>query len=465
METYPFDVIRELEALDFTGKGEAFVESKFLTPLLECLGYEIHTDYDVIRHGDDGSAFKLQYPPVEKGAVKVKHYYPDYIPTIRKKAFWIIEAKSPKDISHPFEGKYLVQGLQYCVHPEIQAKYLLLSNGRFSDIYDAHGSVFLEKNIYEPILTFRSDQIRQFWSEIYELLSVEKLRSRIETDIKSMYDKLCLSSLDEGYPARMLKQIGASAAENSRKIQKHVATLTMNSYEERFHTWRAEMERLDATEIFARMNLPPRLGGSEAEYFVDKSLASGRDPNEVLTQLIGDFEQQSIFRKEQTFAAVCFLYNRIDDGAVKVTAREFLNRYKEAELPLLNQVECSNLRVTRKSLIIAAYPKLRERIRHDLDIAPELVRFILPPTALDLSYASEILFNGACFERIKGLPVIELQRLLDALLKIEQAIEEDYKTARSRLSNDEKQIGGFEYYGVNGKHYAFKNIMRNLKID
>ena len=66
METHLFNIINELEALDFTGKGEAFVESRFLTPLLECLGYELHRDYEVIRHGDDGSAFKLQYPPVEK---------------------------------------------------------------------------------------------------------------------------------------------------------------------------------------------------------------------------------------------------------------------------------------------------------------------------------------------------------------------------------------------------------------
>jgi hypothetical protein len=117
------DQLSELEILDFTGKGEAFVEARFLTPLLASLGYETHKDYEVVRHGDEGSAFKLHYPPVEKGAQRVKHYNPDYVPTIRKKMFWIIEAKSPKDVAYPFEAKYLVQGLQYCIHPEIQAKW------------------------------------------------------------------------------------------------------------------------------------------------------------------------------------------------------------------------------------------------------------------------------------------------------------------------------------------------------
>ncbi len=111
----------------------------YITPLLELLGYEAHKDYEVIRHGDDGSSFKLKYPPVEKGAAREKSYNPDYIPTIRKKAFWIIEAKSPKTVGYPFGYEYLVQGLQYCIHPEIQAKYLLVSNGVASAVYDAHG--------------------------------------------------------------------------------------------------------------------------------------------------------------------------------------------------------------------------------------------------------------------------------------------------------------------------------------
>src|SRR5919202_6911922 len=98
-----FLILNQLALIDFEGKGESFVEARFLTPLLECLGYDKHKDYEVIRHGDEGSSFKLKYPPVEKGAKSVKHYNPDYMPTIRKKVFWIIEAKSPKAITYPFD--------------------------------------------------------------------------------------------------------------------------------------------------------------------------------------------------------------------------------------------------------------------------------------------------------------------------------------------------------------------------
>jgi hypothetical protein len=203
--TDPNLILQELAALDFSGKGEAFVESRFLTPLLSCLGYETHKDYEVLRHGDDGSAFKLHYPPVEKGAQRVKHYNPDYVPTIRKKMFWIIEAKSPKDVAYPFEAKYLVQGLQYCIHPEIQAKYLLVSNGAHSAVYDAHGAVFFEKEIYEPIFEFQSSDLIHRWDEIFNLLSVETLRARIEADLKAMYDKLCARSTSRAWTGTWIR--------------------------------------------------------------------------------------------------------------------------------------------------------------------------------------------------------------------------------------------------------------------
>ena len=63
--------LQRLQLLDFESKGEPFVESNFLTPLLECLGYETHKDYEVRRHGDAGTSFKLRYPPVERGAQRV----------------------------------------------------------------------------------------------------------------------------------------------------------------------------------------------------------------------------------------------------------------------------------------------------------------------------------------------------------------------------------------------------------
>ena len=65
--------------------------------------------------------------------------------------------------------------------------------------------MFLDADVYEPILEFRADELSNRWSEIYSLLAVEKIRYRIEEQLKVMYDKLCLSSLDKDYPAALIK--------------------------------------------------------------------------------------------------------------------------------------------------------------------------------------------------------------------------------------------------------------------
>ena len=279
------ETLAQLEVLNFDGKAEAFVEAKFLTPFLECLGYETHKDYEVIRHGDDGSMFKLKAPPVESGATKVRNYSPDYFPTIRKKCFWIIEAKSPTHVSYPFDLKYLVQGLQYCVHPEIQAKYLLISNGKNSAIYDAHGSVFLDKELYSPILEFKSTELRQRWHEIFELLSVEKLRTRIETDLKTMFDKLCLSSLDKDYPRTLLATIGSSAHDHSRKIEKHYYKLYVEEMDRQRDEWQAQMEKLKPAELLPLMDLPSRPVKCEVHYFIEKSRQAGSSLQDIFTAI------------------------------------------------------------------------------------------------------------------------------------------------------------------------------------
>jgi predicted type IV restriction endonuclease len=458
-------LIKRLETLDFSGKGEAFVESMYITPLLACLGYDAHRDYEVIRHGDDGSSFKLKYPPVEKGAVRVKHYTPDYIPTIRKKAFWIIEAKSPKDIADPLDYQYVVQGLQYCIHPEIQAKYLLISNGTVSAVYDAHGAVFLEKDVYQPVLEFQCSELSQRWSAIYDLLSVEKLRTRIEMDVKAMYDKLSLSSLDKNYPSQLLGSIGASEREHSRNIEKHVFALQAEGMSREKAKWCQKMSELTAAEIFARMDNPLPGGTSEAQYFVQKSLAEGKRPADILSQLVSGFERQCIFRKEQTFVAVCALHQQTGDATTREAARSFLDKYKDVDLPLVNQVECAFLRITRKISILTLYPELRTRISNALQSAPELVRFVQSPSPLQMSYAAELQMHWAMFQQFSRLPEDKLPPLLDGLLSAEARIDPEFKSARSKQAGSEIQLCGFEYYGLGGRHYPFRNIMHNLGIE
>jgi hypothetical protein len=457
--------LAQIESLDFVGKGESFVESKFLTPLLECLGYETHRDYEVIRHGDDGSSFNLNYPPVEAGAKRVKHYHPDYVPTIRKKMFWIIEVKSPKDVAHPFDAQYLVQGLQYCIHPEIQAQYLLVTNGLVSCLFDAHGAVFLEKEIYDPVLEFRASEVRKRWPEIYAMLGVEKVRARIEEHLKVTYDKLCLSSLDMNYPAALLARIGASSGEHTRFIEKRTNKMFVEKMQKDKEAWQQWMETLDATQILTLMDDPLPTGITHAHYFMKKAMTGGTPHNEILHDLIHDFERQSIFRKQHTFLTVCFLYLHKDTASIKSEAKASLDKYKDAELPLLNQVECTLLRLVRKSNVLQEYPKLREQIAQAMQSAPELVRFVEQPSALGLTYELEVELHHRTFEKLKQLADEDLRKLLAILLPAEAAIHEQFCEARKKLPPTETQTLGFEIYGEGRKHYFFRGVLQNYGIE
>ena len=457
--------LRQLEQLDFSEKGEAFVEQRFVTPLLQCLGYESHKDYEVYRHGDQGASFKLNYPPVEQGAVRVKHYNPDYVPTIRKKAFWIIEAKSPKDVRYPFERKYIVQGLQYCIHPEIQARYLLLTTGAHSAVYDAHASVFFDGEMYEPILEFSATEIVARWESIYGLLSVEKLRGRLEGDLKATFDKLCLSSLDARYPQRLLRQIGASQGDHSKAIERHVNKLWVDKHEQAAATRRELIEGLTAAELHRLMDLPFTARPTEGSCFVRKSLAANTPHAAILSQVIHDFDQQSIFRKEQSFDVACTIYQITEDASVKAACRTFFDKYKDGQLPLLNQAECAGLRVFRKLAVLSLYPDLRQRILIFLENAPEMVRFVQPPTAFEHVYPFEIELHDRLFSKLKGLAEPQLTRWLNELLTVEKAIEGAFVEARTKLSDSERQICGFETYGVGGSHYSFRNMLHTRNIE
>lgn len=457
--------LRELAQLDFTGRGEAFVEQRFVTPILERLGYESHKDYEVYRHGDERASFKLQYPPVEHGAVRVKHYNPDYVPTIRKKAFWIIEAKSPKDVQYPFDKKYIVQGLQYCIHPEIQARYLLLTTGARSAVYDAHASVFLDGEMYEPILDFSSAEIVSRWEAIYGLLSVEKLRGRLEADLKTAYDKLALSSLDEHYPQRLLYQVGASQRQHSKTIERHVNRLWAANVEQAVEARRQALESMTAAEAYRLLDQPFTARPTEGSVFLRKSLDDKTPHAAIFAQLTHDFDQQSIFRKVQSFDVACSIYQITDDASVKEACRTFFDKYKGGELPLLNQAECAGLRVFRKLAVLSLYPDLRKRIEGYLVTAPEMVRFVERPSAFAHVFPFEIELHDRLFSKLKGFGDAELTRWLNDLLKVEQSIEAAFTEARSKLSDSERQIGGFETYGVGGSHYAFKNILRTRNVE
>lgn len=452
-----FFVLKQLALIDFEGKGESSIREKFLTPLLECLGYDNHKDYEVIRDGDDGSSFKLKYPPAEDGAKPVKRYPPDYIPTIRKKVFWI-EAKSPKSISYPFGYDCIVQGLQYCIHPEIQARYMVLSNGKNTSIYDARISFFEDDDHYEPIFSFAATELPQKWSEVYKILSVEKIRFLLEDQLKQDYEKLAYSSLDSRYPSHLLSKINVNEGKISHQIDCHVAEIDVKEKERSYEEYQKKLQNLDSESLFLRMNLRERGGKTEADYFVEKYF-SGDNSQELFTKLIDDWDRQPIFRKEQTYIALCVLYKLSSERYIRTQIINFLDENRDKELNVLNQVECLFLRITRKLLIIKVYPLFREKIKAYLENVPELIKFVHTPSALKETSFEEEISHSLVFCHLLTLDFQKLENLKKKLEKVESEIEIDFQLAQQSMTIDEIQVRRLEDYCIDKKNLAFRNIM------
>jgi hypothetical protein len=115
--------------------------------------------------------------------------------------------------------------------------------------------------------------------------------------------------------------------------------------------------------------------------------------------------------------------------------------------------------------VISFYTPLREHLRKELASAPELIRLVRPPTALDFMYRFEILQNRQAFERIRRLSDNQLRDQLANLLKLEATLEDNFRKAHNALPSSEKEFSGFDTYGIGGKHYAFKNILINYGLE
>jgi|GEM_PF-3901214 len=457
------EILARLKRLKFDGRAENFAEVEFVHPLFEALGYK-QEDYDVIHHGDDGASFKLRFPAVELGAVKVKSYNPDYIPTMRKKMFWVVEAKSPKDVAYPFEAKYVVQGLQYCVHPEIQAKYLLVTNGRHSALYDAFGGVFLGQDIYQPVLEFEAATIDQKWSEIFEHLAPEKLRAKIERGLKSMYDKLASSSFDKDYPLHLAREITKDQQTHRNAIERANISLKAKAFDQQRDEELAELERQTTQDLLQLMESPPRPGKTVGMIYVDKRLAAGNSAADILSELIVDFDTQPIFRMEQLYIAVCHLHSATTDAQVKADAKAFIDSKVGQQLSPLTLADCAVVRMLRKMATISAYPDLQKRIDKDLQTAPEIIRFVHTPSAAQTSYAIELKLRHGLFEQLKLMDDQKLGLFVQSVKALETKIDPEFEAARAKLDQADRFVVTHEYFGHDGTHYALPIIAHNLNI-
>ena len=142
---------------EFSNWNESDVREEFITPLLRVLGYSKGTIADVVR--ERTVSLSAPYHRVGRDRIKI-----DYVPTLRLRSFWIIEAKpgAPQEM----EFGDLLQAHLYATHPEVNVPLIVLTNGWSVRVYDA----LMVKSWDEPILVCTKDNCHDTFAELRDLV-------------------------------------------------------------------------------------------------------------------------------------------------------------------------------------------------------------------------------------------------------------------------------------------------------
>jgi len=155
-----------MSALPFETMNETDVREAILRPLLHDLGWKLGTTANI--RTEITLSYRKRFLGHAKDTDPDLVGRADYICDLVGVARWIVEAKAP---SHPLTQYDVNQAHSYASHPEVNATYFLLCNGREFRLYQT-------SYIVEPILAFPHHDLPMQWTELLKVLSPAALMNR-----------------------------------------------------------------------------------------------------------------------------------------------------------------------------------------------------------------------------------------------------------------------------------------------
>jgi len=422
------------------GIGEQTVRSQFIDPLLWYLGYDAHEDYQVWRDGDQKARFRLNAPPVHGGAQKVQTYNPDYVPTVRKTTFWVMDAKRPgkKD-----QKKHVVQVLQYAVHPEIQARYGVLIDGLSIRVYDVRRAWFeFGSDIYTPILEIPIQELECEFEGLRKLLGNEQIRDHLVDVLADDYRKLCEVSLDEHFPDIVLQRLIGQKPSAVRTIQRNKALVYidhLNSQSTDLKNWLASASTAELVEACGFPDLP--IGLNPGEELARRVMIGTLTFNEVGEST--GCETSSLFVQHQYILCCAAL---VRDTVAGQDVVDELLRLLRGPLSKINEHEAALIRLIRKVRVLAVSDAFRDAIATSQFQLPERQRAMgLISTNSILGPSENLAFHQAF--RIASELGVDADAIYSQWVETEKELDASYRAKLAALPNDEKPSFGMDTYG------------------
>lgn len=162
--------LNELAGLDFSTSNETDVRETYIRPILHLLGYQKDRDYSVSTE----ESFKLSEPFLRIGRDRIKV---DYLNTVRKQNFWLIEAKDGSAGRHgTILDEDICQAYFYALHQSVNCRYFVVCNGWLFNLYDRDT---LDRQL-SPLLTIKSVDLLAHFLEIDAIIGATQVQSHVK---------------------------------------------------------------------------------------------------------------------------------------------------------------------------------------------------------------------------------------------------------------------------------------------
>ncbi|NVM29200.1 MAG: hypothetical protein HWN65_10185 [Candidatus Helarchaeota archaeon] len=297
--------LQEWQKKDFSDWNESDIREEFITPLLRILGYARDTVYEIIRE----KSLKLKNPFQRVGRKRIKI---DYIPQVRLKRFWIIEAK-PGTLKEMEFGD-LLQTYLYATHPEVRGRFIVLINGWSIRIYETESFEKWEDTLH----ICNQDNCFQTFEKLLKILKADSLldfhRSRLLDTIKENFS----IEIDEKKLAYFRRDVGDLLLKMKKIVKKNAIKVTTNEIRTIMEQEKKDLRKMNPKQLLVNMNIPTYPFLPPADEFFERIRSSNtKDQKELLDQLIGYYrgKPHAILRIQALHVLARCLEEKVEPGS------------------------------------------------------------------------------------------------------------------------------------------------------
>lgn len=287
---------------NFNKWKEIDIREDFIAPLLNILGYSKDTTNDIIR--EQSLSLSKSFHRIGRKRVSI-----DYIPTVRLKQFWIIEAK-PGNKKQMDYGD-LLQAHLYARHPEVQANFIVLINGWEIRIYDALYSDSWE----DPLLICKQEDCYSSFHKLKDMIGAQNMlefqRQRILSIIKDSFEV----EIDEKQVSLFKSEVNNVLRKSLSKVKDNANQLKLNAWKEAEKKEKEDIKKLKTDLLLVRMDIPTNRMFFPAKEYLRRIINSNMEEKEnLIDKLVMKYRGRphAIFRVQSLYIFVQLLKNNID---------------------------------------------------------------------------------------------------------------------------------------------------------